>query len=205
MKKISFFAVLAFLATMGLAAATYAGDTMVIYFKNGQTQNVDLGSVSRIEFPGGTSRGTGTKFPGISSGRTYEIKAKHSGLCLDIAGVGMQNAANAQQYDCHGGPNQQWTLTDKGGGYFLVTAKHSGKCLDVTGPSTANGANIYQWDCHGGDNQLWQFIPQGQGYYMVTAKHSGKCLDVAGAGKANGDNVHQWDCHGGDNQLWRLK
>ncbi|MDQ5987152.1 MAG: hypothetical protein CSYNP_02889 [Syntrophus sp. SKADARSKE-3] len=205
MKKICFFASLVFLATLCLTAVVQAGDTMVIYFKNGQTQNVDLGSVSRIEFSGGTSRTTATNFPAISSGRTYEIKAKHSGRCLDIAGVGMQNAANAQQWDCHGGPNQQWTLTDKGGGYFLVIAKHSGKCLDVTGPSTADGANVYQWDCHGGDNQLWQFIPQGQGYYMVTAKHSSKCLDVAGAGKGNGDNVYQWSCHGGDNQLWRLK
>jgi len=148
MKKISFLAALVLMVSMCLTATAFAGDTMVIYFKSGQTQNIDLGSVSRIEFPSGIARGMGTKaFPGLSSGRTYEMKAKHSGRCLDIAGVGMQNAANAQQYDCHGGANQQWTLTDKGGGYYLVTVKHSGKCLDVSGPSTADGANVYQWDC----------------------------------------------------------
>jgi len=204
MKKRAFMIIFCFLAVFMFSSTGDAADTMVIYYKNGQTQNVDLGSVQRIEFPGGTPQRTSVS-SGISSGGTYEFKAKHSGKCLDVAGVATHNGANIQQYDCHSGPNQRWTLTDKGGGYYLVTAKNSNKCMDVASVATHNGANIQQYDCHSGPNQLWQIIPQGGGYYMVTAKHSGKCLDVAGAGKGNGDNIHQWDCHGGDNQLWQLR
>jgi len=192
------------MAAIALTSAASAADVMVIYYKDGRTQKIDIGSVQRIDFSSGTVQGTAV-LPGISSGGTYQFIAKHSGKCLDVAGVGTQNGANAQQWDCHGGPNQLWTLTDKGGGYYLVTAKHSGKCLDVAGVGMGAGANVYQWDCHSGPNQLWMLIPQGQGYYMVTAKHSGKCLDVAGVGTGAGANVHQWDCHGGDNQLWKLK
>lgn len=204
MKKQVFFAVLCFLTAVSLATVAVAADKMVIYYKNGQTQNVDLSGVARIEFPGGGSRGTSVS-SGVTSGGTYEIIAKHSGKCLDVSGVGMQNGANIYQWDCHGGANQRWTLTDKGGGYYTVAAKHSGKCMDVEGVNQGNGTNISQYDCHAGPNQLWMFIPQGQGYYMITAKHSGKCLDVAGAGTGTGANVHQWDCHGGPNQLWKLK
>ncbi|MEN6320661.1 MAG: RICIN domain-containing protein [Syntrophaceae bacterium] len=142
---------------------------------------------------------------GIYPERAHQLIAKHSGKCLDVSGVSTANGANIIQYDCHGGSNQQWTLTNKGDGYYLAVAKHSGKCLDVSGVSTANGTNIIQYDCHGGSNQQWKLIPKGQGYYMLTAKHSGKCLDVAGASMANGVNIIQYDCHGGPNQLWKLK
>lgn len=204
MKRSSIIIALAFLVIIGAAALAFGVDQMIIHFKNGNIQNVDLNNVQRIEFQGVTS---GMNFPpaGIRPGRSYQVIAKHSGKCLDVAGVSTATGANVYQWDCHGGPNQQWTLTDKGGGYYLMTARHSGKCLDVAGVSKDNGANIYQWDCHSGPNQQWMLIPQGQGYYLITARHSGKCMDVAGAGKGNGENVHQWDCHAGDNQLWQLK
>ena len=204
MKKIAFMTIFCILAVFMFSSTGDAADTMVIYYKNGQTQNVDLGNVQRIEFPGGTPQRTSFS-SGISSGGTYEFRAKHSGKCLDVAGAATHNSANIFQWECHGGANQRWTVTDKGDGDYLVTARHSNKCMDVENVSNGNGVNISQYDCHAGPNQRWRFIPQGGGYYMVTAKHSGKCLDVAGAGKGNGDNVHQWDCHGGDNQLWQLK
>ena len=204
MKRFCIAIVLSCLTALVLSSVAPAADTMVIYYRDGRTQNIDLGGVQRIEFPGGRAQDTGVT-SGISSGGTYEIIAKHSGKCLDVAGVATHNGANIYQWDCHGGPNQRWTLTDKGGGYYTVAARHSNRCMDVEGVNNGNGTNISQYDCHGGPNQLWQFIPQGGGYYMVTAKHSGKCLDIAGAGTGNGANAHQWDCHGGNNQLWRVK
>lgn len=204
MKKHGGMTALCCLVALAFSVVAFADDSMVIYYKNGQTQNIDLGTVQRIEFPGGGPHGASVS-PGISSGRTYELIAKHSGKCLDVSGVATNNGANIHQWDCHGGPNQRWTLTEKSGGYYTVTARHSNKCMDVEGVGTGNGTNISQYDCHGGPNQLWMFIPQGGGYYRVTAKHSNKCLDVSGGGKGNGDNIQQWDCHGGDNQLWMLK
>jgi len=192
-------------STMFIATAALAGDNIVIFFKNGKKQTVDTETVEKIEFQGkAASSGSYDAKSGSLSGQVMHIISKNSGKCLDVAGAGAHNGANVQQWDCHSGTHQLWTLTDKGDGYYLITAQHSGRCLDVAGYGTGNGTNVQQYDCHGGTNQLWSIIPQGGGYYLITAKNSGKCLDVAGVSKDRGANVYQWDCHGGDNQLWRL-
>lgn len=204
MKRFTIAIALVFLGMTGVTSIALGADDMIIHYKNGRTQSIDLNSVQRIEFQGNSST-INQPQSGIYPGRAYQLIAKHSGKCLDVSGVSTANGANIIQYDCHGGPNQQWTLTDKGGGYYLAVAKHSGKCLDVAGVGTGNGTNIIQYDCHSGPNQQWMLIPQGQGYYLATAKHSGKCLDVAGASTGNGANIIQYDCHAGPNQLWMLK
>jgi hypothetical protein len=138
-------------------AVALAGDNIVIFFKDGKQQTVDTETVEKIEFQGKTaSSGSYGNMPAPVSGRTVHIVSKNSGKCLDVAGVATHNGANVQQYDCHSGPNQLWTLTDKGNGYYLITAKNSGKCLDVAGVATHSGANVQQYDCHSGANQLWK-------------------------------------------------
>jgi hypothetical protein len=138
-------------------AVALAGDNIVIFFKDGKQQTVDTETVEKIEFQGKTaSSGSYGNMPAPVSGRTVHIVSKNSGKCLDVAGAGTHNGANVQQYDCHSGPNQLWTLTDKGNGYYLITAKNSGKCLDVAGVATHSGANVQQYDCHSGANQLWK-------------------------------------------------
>ncbi|MCX7634494.1 MAG: RICIN domain-containing protein [Syntrophales bacterium] len=190
------------LAMALLAMPTVAGaDSMVIHYKDGKTTKIPLNSVERIEFQGATERSFAPSLPE----RNVDIIAKHSGKCVDVAGVSISDGANIYQWPCHGGSNQKWRLVDRGEGFYEVRAAHSGKCLDVSGPSKDNAANVHQWRCHGGDNQLWQFIPQGGGYYLITSKYSGKCLDVSGVSKDDGANIYQWDCHGGDNQLWKLR
>ena len=37
-----------------------------------------------------------------------ELVAKHSGKCLDAAASSTADAANVQQWSCHGGNNQRW-------------------------------------------------------------------------------------------------
>lgn len=93
---------------------------------------------------------------GIEPVRSQQLTARHSGKCLDVAGASQANSANIIQYDCHGGPNQQWRLIPQGQGYYTITAQHSGKCLDVAGASQANGSHIIQYDCHRGFNQQWR-------------------------------------------------
>jgi len=43
-------------------------------------------------------------------GGYYRLTAKHSGRCLDVAGVSTSNGANVQQWECHGGDNQKWKI-----------------------------------------------------------------------------------------------
>jgi hypothetical protein len=140
--------------------------------------------------------------------RLYPIRgpvfARHSGKCLDIAGISTANGADATQWDYWGGGNQVFRIEWVEASHYKLIAQHSGRVIDVEGISTANGAQIHQWDWWGGNNQKFRLDPVGHGYYRVTAKHSGKCLDVAGISTANGARVIQWDWWGGNNQQWRL-
>ncbi len=197
----------ALLICVFLASASCAfADNLTVIYRDGNRQSVPLAQPSQnirtLEFGGASTSSdlTGTDLTGI-----HTLKAKHSGKCLDVSGVGRNNGDNIQQWDCNGGDNQKWRFVPKGGEYFSLVALHSGRCVDVAGVGRNNGDNVHQWECHGGDNQIWKIVSEGGGYYRVTAKHSGRCLDVSGVGKNNGDNVHQWECHGGDNQKWKIE
>jgi len=152
----------------------------------------------KIDAPGTTS----TAFNG-----TYKITARHSGKSLDVQGFSLADGGNIHQWTYGGGNNQQWFVTDVGGGHYKIVSKHSGKALDVNGNSTADGANVYQWAYVGGTNQQWRIEPTSDGFHKITARHSGKALDVNGGAAATGDgaNVHQWTYGGGTNQQWRLE
>src|SRR3954470_15773700 len=97
----------------------------------------------------------------------YNIRAAHSGKCLDVAGGpgATANGTGLQQYDCLGAAqsNQMFTFTPTGdGSTYYVAALSSGKCLDVAGgvAATANGVTLQQFDCLGyaQANQRWQVV-----------------------------------------------
>jgi hypothetical protein len=146
----------------------------------------------------------------------YNLRAAHSGRCLDVAGGpgATANGTGIQQWDClgPGQSNQMWNFRPTGdGSTYNVTALSSGKCLDVTGGLAAvgNGVALQQWNCLGyaQANQRWQVSSTGDGStYYLRAVHSGKCLDVRGgpAATANGAVLQQYDCLGyaQTNQRW---
>lgn len=135
---------------------------------------------------------------------TYEIKAAHSGKCLDVYRESKDNGEKVLQWQCHGGDNQQWKVTPVSGGYQLI-AKSSGKCLDVTKYSTNNGANLQQWTCSSGKNKSFAIDSKGDGQYSIRALHSSKCVDVAKRSGSNGATIQQWSCHTGSNQRFIFK
>lgn len=138
----------------------------------------------------------------------YNIVARHSGKCLDVARAAQGNGAQVVQWDCNQGDNQKWQFTPVGSGDYKIIAKHSGKSLDVFGGivSQGNGVMVEQWDYNGGGNQLWQLIPVGDGYYKIVPKHSGKSLDINGGpgANSNGAQAQQWDYVGNNNQKFRF-
>ncbi|MGC2238499.1 MAG: RICIN domain-containing protein [Pyrinomonadaceae bacterium] len=140
----------------------------------------------------------------------YQIVAKHSGMCLAVAG-GIRSLGNGDsvvQSGCREEENQKWQIVWVGDGYYKILAKHSGKSLDVFGGITSqgNGSPVKQWDFNGAANQLWKFVPVGDDYYQIVAKHSGKSLDINGGpgAVAEGALAQQWDYVGGANQQWKL-
>jgi hypothetical protein len=93
----------------------------------------------------------------VSSTQVKSIAARHSGMCLDVAGASTAHAADVIQGTCSGGTNQQWTTRPVGGGYYEIVARHSGMCLDVAFASKKHAADVIQGTCSGGTNQQWRF------------------------------------------------
>ncbi|MCX5357720.1 non-reducing end alpha-L-arabinofuranosidase family hydrolase [Streptomyces sp. NBC_00124] len=124
---------------------------------------------------------------------TSDLRGVDSGRCLDVAGVSQTDGANVHIWDCHGGTNQQWTLTDS-----AQLTVYGNKCLDARGGATTPGTPVQIWTCTGTENQQWRVNPDG----TIVGVRSGLCLEVAGWGKANGTGVQLWSCHGGTNQKW---
>jgi hypothetical protein len=46
-----------------------------------------------------------------SSAAELNLKARHSGKCLDVVSSNTADGADIQQYACNGGANQQWSRT----------------------------------------------------------------------------------------------
>lgn len=156
---------------------------------------------------GGWGGGSGgSSYP--PTGRVFYsggIVNRASGKGLDVQDRSTRDAANVQQWDFAGSPNQTWDVVDQGNGQFSIVSKGSGKALDVARHDASDGANVQQYSFHNGDNQLWRLERVGGGFYQIVSVSSGKCLDVdAGQINENGANVQQWNCSGQPNQHWTL-
>lgn len=137
----------------------------------------------------------------------YLIVNVHSNKCLDVENWSTDNGARVQQWECHGGTNQQWEEVSSSLGGFRLVSVNSRKCLDVQGLSKDDGARIQQWDCWvPGSNQRWDYWSaewSGNPRALIN-KNSNRCLDVYNWATYNGAYITQWACHFGDNQLWRF-
>jgi hypothetical protein len=121
------------------------------------------------------------------------LRGVGSGRCLDVPNGDQADGTYLQIWDCSGGTNQQWTLTDSN-----QLTVYGNKCLDVPGHATAAGTRVQIWTCSGGANQQWRMNSDG----TIVGVESGLCLDVTGSGTANGTAVELWTCNGGSNQKW---
>ncbi|MEO3830280.1 RICIN domain-containing protein [Actinomadura sp. B10D3] len=142
------------------------------------------------------------------AGKTLRLVNVNSGHCLDVAGAGVENGTNVQQWNCNTHPAQDWQFTDVGDGYYTLTSPNSGKCLDVDGTDgsgTADGRNVWQYECNGSTGQQWKPEKKAGGYWLKS-RRSDKCLAVDAGSPAPGANVSQWSCTDpiADEQLWNI-
>ncbi len=92
------------------------------------------------------------------------LRGVGSGWCLDVPGASRTDGTSTQIWDCHGGTNQQWTLTDNN-----QLTVYGNKCPDVPGHATTAGTRPVIWSCNGGTNQQWRVNADG----TVVAVESG--------------------------------
>jgi alpha-L-fucosidase 2 len=102
-----------------------------------------------------TAEGSNQQFEFLSSdGGYHRIRARHSGLVLQVAGSST-GADITQQADTNA-TSQQWRVEDQGGGVVRLVNRQSGLAMDVWQASTADGARISQWTPSTGTNQRFQ-------------------------------------------------
>lgn len=99
--------------------------------------------------------GLNQQFDFIDSGSGYyRIRARHSGLVLQVAG---NNAgANITQQPDTNATTQQWRVVDQGNGVVSLVNRASNLAMDVWNVSTADGARISQYTLTGNPNQRFQ-------------------------------------------------
>ncbi|MFP8884270.1 MULTISPECIES: non-reducing end alpha-L-arabinofuranosidase family hydrolase [Streptomyces] len=131
--------------------------------------------------------------PSAQAADSGALRGVASNRCLDVLGGEQADGTQLQIYDCWGGSNQQWTLTDDN-----QLTVYGDKCLDVPDHATEAGTRVQIWACSGGANQRWRVNSDG----TIVGVESGLCLEAAGAGTANGTAVQIWTCNGGGNQKW---
>lgn len=150
--------------------------------------------------------------------RTYELVARNSGRCLEVAGASQTNPANLQQWDCAGGLHQRFRIVPQAGtDQFEVHSVHvnvapsdgKARCLDVGAQSTADNTPVVQWHCAGTANQqvLLEYV-EGSSYDTVVRMkfaHSNKCGAIAGGATGNGAKVVQQPCAAVASQQWILR
>jgi len=148
----------------------------------------------------------------------FFIKHNHAGwfsfLALDVPGGSVADNILIQQFGWHGGPNQQWRLTDVGGEFFTIVNVNSNKALDVPGGLAIPGLPIQQFQQHGGPNQQWRFIttPAATGpelfrpeFHQIINRATGLALDVPNGSQNSGVTIQQFTPHRGFNQTWILE
>lgn len=90
--------------------------------------------------------------------------------CMDVAGAKPGDGTPAQVWDCHGGPNQQFTFEDE-----QIYAMGGTKCLDVSGGSRTPGTKVQIYTCNGSGAQIWYYGQRGN---IVYFNNSSLCLDA---------------------------
>jgi hypothetical protein len=138
----------------------------------------------------------------LVSGATYEISVKHSGLAVEVYGGTSNNGDAIDQWPYGGNTNQQWVITDIGGGVYKIINSRSGKALVVQNASASATALIIQYDYTSAtpNNDQWLLQDAGGGYYQLINQNSNLALDMTQASQTPGTQFEQWYQTGGDNQ-----
>lgn len=99
------------------------------------------------------------------------------------------------------GPDQNWSFTWNGSGYYTIQNVLSK--LYLTGASTQNGA-VTQETASNGDNQLWALQGSGSAYVVVN-KATGLAMDDPAFSVTAGTGLILWAPNGGVNQAWLIQ
>ncbi|MFT4259093.1 RICIN domain-containing protein [Microbacterium sp.] len=141
----------------------------------------------------------------ITSGATYTVANRSSGLVLGVEGGGKNVGAGGLQWTDNGTPDHSWTFERQSDGYWLIRNRNSGLVLGVTGKSRDNGARTLQWSDNGTLDHEWVIVPFPGGGFAISNRVSGKRLEIGNASTAIGAAAIQWEYTAHPCQAWILR
>jgi hypothetical protein len=184
-----------FVTSLSDGAAYHDGPMIVQQLSHSEGDHVTF----RISFAG-TGQAMSAGPPPAPPGTVQSLA---SGKCLDLPGGQTRDGTPAIQYDCHGGPNQQWRVDYAGDAGYRIISRMSGKCLGMD-PDAIAGGPIVQSQCRSSPDQLWAL--KGAGNELAFQNVANQlCLDLPGASLDNSVKLIAWVCNGGVNQTWRYR
>ncbi len=122
-----------------------------------------------------------------------QIVIANSVECIDIPRQQTEDGTPLSLFNCHGSPNQQWTIT--GGQITGMT----GVCLDIMGSAPKDGAQIIIVHCNGRDSEKWT-LANGQ-----IVGIGGKCIDLAGGSIQDHAALIIAPCTSSPSQQWSVQ
>jgi hypothetical protein len=122
-----------------------------------------------------------------------QIVIANSVECIDIPRQQTNDGTPVSLFNCHGSPNQQWTITS---GQITGMA---GVCLDIMGSAPNDGAQIIIVHCNGRNSEKWT-LTNGQ---IVSI--GGKCLDIAGGSVQDHAMLIIAPCASSPSQQWSVQ
>ena len=122
-----------------------------------------------------------------------QIVIANSVECVDIPHQQTNDGTPLSLFNCHGSPNQQWTITNG-----QITGM-SGVCLDVMGSAPNDGAQIIIVHCNGRDSEKWT-LANGQ-----IVGIGGKCIDIVGGRAQDHAALILATCTSSPSQQWSVQ
>ena len=125
--------------------------------------------------------------------KAAQIVITNSVECIDIPHQHTVDGTPVSLFNCHGSPNQQWTIANG-----QITGM-SGVCLDVLGSEPNDGAQIIIVHCNGRISEKWT-LANGQ-----IVGIGGKCLDIAAASAQDHATLIIATCTSSPSQQWSVQ
>lgn len=93
------------------------------------------------------------RIPIYAGATTYVFVNKLSGRCMDVRNSSLVVGKPVQQWDCTGGPGQQWSQVTPGVDVSMYKNVNSQFVLDTV---AARNSGLMQWYQQGNGAQLWR-------------------------------------------------
>ena len=125
--------------------------------------------------------------------KAAQIVITNSVECVDIPQQLTVDGTPVSLFNCHGSPNQQWTIANG-----QITGM-SGVCLDILGSAPTDGAQVIIVHCNGRSSEKWT-LANGQ-----IVGIGGKCVDVAGGSVQDHATLIIATCTSSPSQQWSVQ